>query len=166
MGDTRRGVPRCYRLVLLEDREPVCDRGFGETSPRTRRLYQRPGVALHPQPEQSPVFWSGQPLPCLRCGLGEVVLAPIPSGAVRTDRVEKRQLVLPGSGQQLADEIVFGAEQKQQHAGARADRCRERAQGHAAESVLQDVAVRPLQQLIAARRRSLGDRGHPASVLD
>jgi hypothetical protein len=32
--------------------------------------------------------------------------------------------------------------------------------------VLQDVAVRPLQQLIAARRRSLGDRGHPASVLD
>src|SRR5690606_13689123 len=69
-------------------------------------------------------------------------------------------LVLTGPGEQGADQAVLALEQVEQHAGARSDRRRQRAERQLADPVFQDVAVGPVEQLDLPGGRRVGGLRH------
>src|SRR5690606_5316789 len=140
-----------------EHGQPVVHGGPREAAPRSVRVDQRPGVRLDPQAQQSAVFRRDEPPPegprDLRQGPEVVVVGVV-------DALEQRQLVLTGPGEQGADQAVLALEQVEQHAGARSDRRRQRAERQLADPVFQDVAVGPVEQLDLPGGRRVGGLRH------
>lgn len=112
------GGPSAVRgLACGEDTKPVFDRLASETGPGPVGFCERTGVGLRPQGQQRSVFPGGQPSPCCADDVGQVTRPP-----VAADTVQQGKLVGTGARKQGTHEPVFGAEQEQQNARARADR--------------------------------------------
>jgi hypothetical protein len=62
--------------------------------------------------------------------------------------LEQLDLFGPSPGQQRSYEAVLALEQEQEHAGAGVHRRRQGAQRHVGQTVLQDIAIGLLEQLV------------------
>ena len=112
------GGPSALRgLACGKDTKPVFDRLASETGPGPVGFCERASVGLRPQGQQRSVFPCGQPTPRCADDVGQVTRSPAAAGTV-----QERKLVGSGAREQGTHEPVFGAEQEQQHARARADR--------------------------------------------
>src|SRR3982074_1638309 len=88
-----------------------------------------------------------QPLPDAADHAGEIL-----HGSARRCLVQEFQLRGTGTGQERLDETLLRAKQEQQHARARSNRLRQRAQRQARQAVLQNVGIGALEQLDLPRR--------------
>src|SRR3984885_2984339 len=143
---------------LTEDVEPVRHRRRREACPRSIRLDQRTGVALHPELEQASVLLGREPGPHGDRHRQRITV-PTLAGGHLPSALEQRQLIPPCSGQQCLHESRLAPEEKQEHARARPHGRGQRPQRDVGDAVLERVLVGSFQELIAPRRGGGGHRG-------
>lgn len=133
--------------------KPVLDGRARELRPCAVGVDERTGVGLGPQRQQRPVLCGGKPTPHLTRNGGEIL-------AVVTKPVEELELLDAGPGKQGPEQSVLALEQEEQDTRTRADGG-ERAQRQVRQTVLENLVVRALEQLVASRRGCWRPGAHP-----
>ena len=76
------------------------------------------------------------------------------------EALQQLEFVLAGASQEGADQTILGAEEEEQHSGTGTDGRCERAQRDVGQTVLEDVAVRQLEEFVSTGQRGVtGDGG-------